>query len=143
MTQRADATTSTRQREAEVSVRDLLAADTATRSLGISLGAVDVGVVTASMPITPSMVNGLGVAHGGYLFLLADTAFAYACAARGTRAMSRHADITYLSPAREGHVVVAHARERSASGRSVIVDVRLTLSDGTLIAESRGHGTVV
>lgn len=113
--------------------------DHASRALGIELIDNGEGRATARMRINPAMVNGHGNAHGGYIFLLADTAFACACNdSHETATVAAGADITYLRPARLGDELVARAHERTTFGRSGIYDVSITR--GTeVIAEFRGH----
>ena len=92
-----------------------------------------------AMTVTEAMVNGHGICHGGFIFALADSAFAFACNSHGERAVARHAAIDFLRPARLGETLRAEAIERARSGRSGIYDVRVTGLDGGLIAEFRGH----
>jgi acyl-CoA thioesterase len=86
------------------------------------------------------MVNGHAIAHGGYLFLLADTAFAYACNTERPPTVARSCHIEFLAPAREGDVLEAEAVERMREGRGGICDVAVRrAADGALLAEFRGH----
>jgi acyl-CoA thioesterase len=94
------------------------------------------------MRITDAMVNGHGTAHGGYVFLLADTAFACACNSHGPVTVAAGADISFVRPARSGDLLVAYAQERVTSGRSGIYDVTVT-SDGEVVAEFRGRSRVI
>ena len=92
------------------------------------------------MPVTATMVNGHDICHGGYVFTLADSAFALACNSRGQTTVAAGGDITFVAPARLGDVLVAEARVRAAYGRSGLTDVRVTREgDGALIAELRGR----
>jgi acyl-CoA thioesterase len=93
------------------------------------------------MPIGQRMVNGHGICHGGYIFALADTAFAYACNTYGERVVASHCSIAFLRPGQLGERLTAVAEERARAGRSGIYDVRITRPDGT--AEFRGHSRVV
>jgi acyl-CoA thioesterase len=92
--------------------------------------------------VTTDMVNGHGMTHGGYVFLLADTAFALACNTAGPVTVAAGADITFLRPATAGDVLEAHAAERASSGRSGVYDVTVT-RDGDVIAEFRGRSRAV
>ena len=112
--------------------------DHASRALGIELLEAGGGRARARMRITPAMVNGHGIAHGGYVFLLADTAFACACNSHGPVTVAASADITFIAPAREGDELVADAEERTRFGRSGIYDVSVRRGEDT-IAEFRGH----
>ena len=116
----------------------MFAADRASRALGIEVIAQGEGTATLRMTVTPSMVNGHGTAHGGYLFLLADSAFACACNSHGPVTVASGADITFVAPAHEGDTLVATAREVTRFGRSGIYDVSVVRGD-TVIAEFRGH----
>lgn len=117
--------------------------DQAAQQLGIELKEIQPGRALLGMTIAPRMVNGHGSCHGGYIFALADTAFAYACNAYGNRAVASHCSITYLRPGKLGEHLTALAEERARTGRSGIYDVRITRPDGAVIAEFRGHSRVV
>ncbi|MCI2416484.1 hydroxyphenylacetyl-CoA thioesterase PaaI [Saccharopolyspora sp. K220] len=112
--------------------------DRASQALGIELVETGSGHASARMRITEAMVNGHGIAHGGYLFLLADTAFACACNSHGPTTVAARADITFIRPARRGDLLIARAEQRSQFGRSGIYDVSVHCGD-QLIAEFRGH----
>jgi acyl-CoA thioesterase len=101
---------------------------------------VEVDHAVVRMSITQAMVNGHDIAHGGFIFSLADSAFALACNSRGQLTVAAGADITFVASARLGDVLVADSRVRAAYGRSGITDVTVTReSDGALIAEFRGR----
>ncbi len=114
------------------------AADTASRSAGVRIGDVAPGRATATMRVTSTMVNGHGICHGGYLFFLADTAFAFACNTHGHPVVATGADITFLAPVREGDDLVAVAVERVVRGRSGLYDVTVTRA-GEPVVEFRGR----
>jgi acyl-CoA thioesterase len=114
-------------------------ADAASRGLGITIDGLRPGGATARMRAAESMLNGHGVVHGGYLFLLADTAFAYACNSHGPPAVARSAEVVFVAPVRLGDDLRAVARERARYGRSGIYDVTVHRADGTLVAEFRGQ----
>lgn len=105
---------------------------------------LDVGDGTAlvRVRIGPAMVNGHGIAHGGFVFLLADTAFACACNSRGRVTVAAGADITFIAPVREGDVLTAAAAERVSYGRSGIYDVTVRRDD-EVVAEFRGRSRQV
>jgi acyl-CoA thioesterase len=94
------------------------------------------------MTITKEMVNGHAIAHGGFVFMLADTAFACACNSHGPVTVAAGADITFVAPAREGDLLVASAEERTRYGRSGIYDVTVRRGDD-VIAEFRGRSRTV
>lgn len=115
------------------------AEDPGTRSLGMTLEHVGPGTARIAMTVRPEMVNGHGLCHGGYIFTLADSAFAFACNTYNERVVAQHCAITFLRPAKLGMRLVATAAERSRAGRSGIYDVTVTGGDGTVIAEFRGN----
>lgn len=115
--------------------------DAVSASLGILVDSVEAGRVALRMPVAAAMANGHGLVHGGYLFLLADTAFAYACASLGRPSVTRTADIAFLAPGRTGADLAAVAELRTEAGRTTIVDVRVTQGD-ELLAEFRAHGAL-
>jgi acyl-CoA thioesterase len=120
----------------------MFAADAASRALGIELVAIEAGAASVRMRLTAAMVNGHEIAHGGYVFFLADTAFACACNSHGPVTVAAAAEITYVAPARLGDELIAVATERTRFGRSGIYDVTVFRADGegrTVIAEFRGH----
>ena len=113
-------------------------ADAASQGLGIVLGDVAPGRAVATMSVRPDMVNGHGTCHGGFLFLLADTAFAFACNTHGPPVVAAGADVSFLAPVREGDVLVATAVERVVTGRSGLYDV--TVRRGAdVVLEFRGR----
>jgi acyl-CoA thioesterase len=120
----------------------MFAADEASRSLGIELLEHGEGTAELRMTVTPAMVNGHKIAHGGYLFLFADTAFACACNSHGPMTVAAGADIDFIAPAYEGDVLVATATERARFGRSGIYDVSVRRGD-QVIAEFRGRSRTV
>ncbi|HEY3006416.1 MAG TPA: hydroxyphenylacetyl-CoA thioesterase PaaI [Kribbellaceae bacterium] len=116
--------------------------DLASRRLGIEVLHAGQGRATAQMTITKEMVNGHAIAHGGFVFMLADTAFACACNSHGPVTVAAGADITFVAPAREGDLLVASAEERTRYGRSGIYDVTVRRGDD-VIAEFRGRSRTV
>jgi acyl-CoA thioesterase len=127
----------TEEAEAGRRAEQLYERDLATRTLGIVLEDVGPGRATARMTVTAAMVQGHGTCHGGYLFLLADTAFAFACNTRGTTVASG-ADVEFLAPVHEGDELVASARERALRGRSGVYDVTVRRGEEP-VAEFRGR----
>ena len=117
----------------------MFSADRASRLLGMELLDVGDGTAVVRMRVSQAMVNGHGIAHGGYVFLLADTAFACACNSRGGVAVvAAGADITFIAPVRDGDLLVATAAERVSYGRSGIYDVTVRRGD-EVVAEFRGR----
>ena len=116
--------------------------DDASKGLGMEILAVGPGHATLTMTVQPHMVNGQRIAHGGFIFLLADSTFAFACNSRNERTVAAQCDITFIKPGKLGDRLVATAREISRSGRSGIYDISVT-TDGVVIAEFRGHSRTV
>ena len=121
---------------------EMFEADHASRGLGMRLLEVGDGTAAVQMTIGPSMLNGHAIAHGGYLFMLADTAFACACNSRGPVTVAVGADITFVTTAKEGDVLVATAEERVSYGRSGIYDVSVRRG-AEVVAELRGRSRSV
>ncbi|MFI2557269.1 hydroxyphenylacetyl-CoA thioesterase PaaI [Nocardia farcinica] len=123
--------------------RQMFADDLASRALGIEIVALSPGHATATMTVSDRMVNGHGITHGGYVFLLADTTFALACNSHSRSAVAARADIRYLRPTRAGELLTATAVERAVFGRNGIYDVTVTDSAGRTVAEFRGDSRVI
>jgi acyl-CoA thioesterase len=114
--------------------------DHAAQAAGVEIVEPGPGRSVARLTVRPDMVNGHDIAHGGYVFLLADTAFAYACNGYGPIVVARSCHIEFLAPARSGDVLEAEATERTRAGRNGIYDVAVRRpADDTLVAEFRGH----
>ncbi|MGJ4997476.1 hydroxyphenylacetyl-CoA thioesterase PaaI [Bradyrhizobium sp. HKCCYLS3077] len=112
--------------------------DRASQGLGMQIVEIGPGRATLRMTIQPHMVNGHGIAHGGFIFTLADSAFAFACNSHNDRTVAAQGSISFIRPGKLGDVLTARAHEVSRSGRSGIYDVRVTAGE-TIIAEFRGH----
>ena len=123
---------------AQASAAAMWAGDQASAGLGMTLDHVAPGCARLSMTVQPRMLNGHGTCHGGFIFALADSAFAFACNTGGMASVAAHCSISFLRPARGGDALVASAEERQREGRSGIYDVRVTCGDA-VIAEFRGH----
>ncbi len=117
-------------------------ADLASRELGMELAEAGDGRAVVTMPVRPDMLNGHGIGHGGYVFLLADTAFACASNSYGPVAVAAGADITFITPVRAGDVLVATAAERVTFGRSGIYDVTVRRGN-VVVAEFRGRSKTI
>jgi len=117
--------------------------DRASRALGMQIADVGPGRATLTMAVTETMTNGHGMCHGGFIFTLADSTFAFACNAYNQRAVAQHCAVTFLRPARLGDILTAQCVERARAGRSGIYDVSVRIADGTLIAEFRGHSRTI
>ena len=116
--------------------------DDASKGLGMEILEIKPGHATLAMTVRPDMVNGQRIAHGGFIFTLADSAFAFACNSHNERVVAAQGNITFIKPGKLGDRLVATAREISRSGRSGIYDVHVTVGE-TAIAEFRGHSRTV
>ena len=128
----------TPQERALRSAEMLIAGDRASEWFGLERIEVDEGRARFRMTVEPHHANGHGICHGGVIFGLADTAFAFACNSRNQSTVAQHNAITYLAPGRIGDVLEADAREISLTGRTGVTDVTVTNQDGVVIAEFRG-----
>jgi acyl-CoA thioesterase len=116
----------------------MFARDRAARELGIQIRDVGEGRATLSMVVRPNMLNGHAIAHGGFVFALADTAFAYACNSRNESTVALQCSISFARAAREGELLVAVAEERSRANRTATYDVSVTSDGGETVALFRG-----
>jgi acyl-CoA thioesterase len=124
----------------------MFAADLASKSLGIEVREIAEGRAVVSMRVRETMVNGHDIAHGGYLFLLADTAFAGACNSYGPVTVAAGAEISFVTSARLDDLLIATAEVRTRYGRNGIYDVTVHREDPdgrTVIAEFRGRSREV
>lgn len=125
-------------------VRRMWDDDVASRKLGMTLHAASGGTAVVTMTVTDEMVNGHGLAHGGYLFLLADSAFACACNSPGPVTVAAGADIVFVASARSGDRLEATAVERTRAGRSGVYDITVRrATDDAVIAEVRGRSRTI
>ncbi|NMO56661.1 hydroxyphenylacetyl-CoA thioesterase PaaI [Actinoplanes sp. TBRC 11911] len=116
--------------------------DTASKALGIELLDAGNGEATLRMRVTGDMLNGHAMTHGGYVFMLADTAFACACNSHGPVTVAAGADISFVRPTKAGDVLMAYAKERVTRGRSGLYDVTVTC-EGDVVAEFRGRSRTI
>jgi acyl-CoA thioesterase len=115
------------------------ARDRASQALGMELEDVRPGYARLRMTVRADMLNGHGTCHGGIVFALADSAFAFACNSRGVVTVASGCSVEFLSPAREGDELVAVATERSHEGRNGVYDVDVRTADERLVATFRGR----
>ena len=128
----------TPQALAEQVAAAMYARDPASQGLGITLDGVGAGCATMSMTIRADMLNGHGSCHGGFIFTLADSAFAFACNSHNLVTVGAGCTIDYLAPGRPGDVLTAEAIERTLAGRTGIYDVDVRNQEGRVIATFRG-----
>jgi acyl-CoA thioesterase len=113
--------------------------DHASRSCGMAIAAVGVGSAVLTMTVRDDMVNGLGLCHGGMIFMLADSAMAFASNAANVVSVAAGASIEFLAPARLGDLLTATATERTRGARTCLHDVEVRSADGTLVAVFHGR----
>jgi acyl-CoA thioesterase len=125
----------------------MYARDRASQRLGIHIVDVAAGRATLRMQVTEDMINGHGICHGGYVVLLADSAFAFACNTANQRTVAQGLDVTFLTAVPIGATLEAAAGLRSERGRSGVYDVtvrRVDVSDdGEIVAELRGRSRII
>lgn len=119
------------------------ASDRASPWVGIELGEVDEGKAEMSLQVQEHHCNGHGICHGGVIFTLADSTFAFACNSRNQSTVAQHNTISFIRPGQLGDRLEAVAREVSLSGRSGIYDVRVTNQNSDVIAEMRGMSRAI
>lgn len=128
----------TPQERAERSAKAMMAQDVATREMGMTLEHIAPGHAVMVMQVAPHMLNGHRICHGGYIFSLADSAFAFACNSYNQVTVAQQNQITYVTPGQPGEMLTATAQEVSRSGRSGVYDVTVTGEDGRTVALFRG-----
>jgi len=123
---------------AQDAVNAMWSRDQAAQALGMEIRQVLAGSATLRMRVRKDMVNGHQICHGGLIFTLADTAFAYACNSYNQNTVASACHIDFLAPGREGDVLEAVAIERSSAGRTGVYDVEVRVVDGHAVALFRG-----
>jgi len=126
------------QRIAERAAAAMWERDRASQGLGMRIVSVGPGVARLAMQVRADMLNGHDICHGGFIFTLADSAFAFACNSYNQVTVASGCAIDFIAPAREGDELVAHARERSASGRTGVYDIDVSNQRGETVALFRG-----
>ncbi len=120
-------------------MREMMKRDRASASLGMVVERDDIGHAVVSMLLRDDMMNGHDITHGGFVFALADTAFAIACNDDVAVTVAAGADITFLKATRAGQTLRATAVERARGGRSALFDVTVVDETGDVVAEFRGR----
>ena len=126
------------QELAEAVAEAMWSRDRAAQALGMRIDSVAPGRASLSMPVRSDMVNGHHICHGGLIFTLADTAFAYACNAYNRNTVASGCNIDFVATGREGDTLLAEAAERTLSGRTGVYDVTVRDSAGNTVALFRG-----
>lgn len=126
---------------AQRAAQSMFESDTCSRWLGMSLEEVRPGYARMRMPVRPEFLNGLGICHGGLMFTLADSTFAFACNSYDIPAVAAACTIEFLRPVRGGDELTAEAREQVLNGRHGVYDIRVTNRSGETVALFRGKST--
>lgn len=126
------------QQIAERAAEAMWQQDKASKYAGLELKSVAPGTAVMHLKVAQHHANGLGICHGGFIFLLADSTFAFACNSYNRATLAQQADINFIAPGKLGDTLIATASETSRKGRSGIYDVRVTNQDGEDIALFRG-----
>lgn len=127
-----------KQALAELAGRAMYERDPASQALGMTLDAIRPGYARMRMRVREDMLNGHGTCHGGFIFTLADSAFAFACNSHNLNTVGAGCTIDYLAPGRAGDVLVAEATEQALAGKTGVYDVVVTDAEGRRIALFRG-----
>ena len=128
---------------AEACAAEMWRSDRASQALGMRIERIAPGEAVIAMPIRPEMANGHDICHGGYMFTLADSTFAFACNTYGQRTVAQQCSVTFLRPVKSGVTLTAYAIERARSGRSGIYDVTVRDDKDVVVAEFRGHSRTI
>jgi acyl-CoA thioesterase len=123
---------------AELAGKAMYERDPASQALGMKLDEIRPGYARMSMPVRGDMLNGHATCHGGYIFMLADSAFAFACNSHNFVTVGAGCSIDYLAPGREGDLLVAEAVEQALTGKTGVYDIVVTNQEGRKIALFRG-----
>jgi acyl-CoA thioesterase len=116
----------------------MFARDAASQAMGMTIAGIGAGHAELRMTVRADMLNGHAICHGGFIFTLADSAFAFACNSYNLTTVASGCSIDFIAPAREGDVLTAAAHERSASGRTGVYDIEVVNQRGEMIAFFRG-----
>ena len=142
----ADTAASNQENDQDIAERSAAAMferDRTARGLGITVDRIAPGEADLTMTVRDDMMNGHGTCHGGYIFTLADSAFAFACNSYGQISVAAAADISFLRAACDGDRLTAAAREIYREGRNGIYDVEVRNQSGEVIAQFRGKSRTV
>lgn len=123
---------------AELAGRTMYSRDPATQALGILLAEIRPGYARMTMPVRRDMLNGHQTCHGGYIFMLADSAFAFACNSHNYNTVGAGCTIDYLAPGRVGDLLTAEASEQALAGKTGVYDIKVTNQEGRTVALFRG-----
>lgn len=128
---------------AETCARAMWERDATSQGLGMAVERVAPGEAVVTMAVRADMVNGHDTCHGGFIFLLADSAFAYACNTYDVNTVAASCDISFLKAVHRGERLSAHARETYRQGRNGIYDIAVSDHKGAVVAQFRGKSRTV
>ena len=123
---------------AELAGKTMYERDPTSQALGMLLAEIRPGYARMTMTVRADMLNGHRTCHGGYIFMLADSTFAFACNSHNANTVGAGCSIDYLAPGREGDVLTAEAVEQALSGKTGVYDIAVTNADGRTVALFRG-----
>jgi acyl-CoA thioesterase len=129
----------TSQHTAERAAAEMYAADRASQALGMTIAEVAPGFARLTMSVRADMANGHAICHGGFIFALADSAFAFACNSHGKPTVAAGVSVDFVAPVPVGDVLTAVARERWRGKRTGVYDIEVTRADGAVVAYVRGR----
>jgi acyl-CoA thioesterase len=127
------------QRVADAVGVGMLKNDRASRALGMQVTAIGPGSATLTMTVRDDMLNGFEICHGGFMTLLADSAFAFACNSRNALTVAAGLDVEFIAPAQRGDQLTARASEVHLAGRNGLYDIEVTNQRGERVAMVRGR----
>jgi len=128
---------------AEACAEILWSGDHASRKLGITIEAIAPGYAELSMTVADDMLNGHSTCHGGFMFTLADSTFAFACNTYNQNCVAQHCTISYLSPVYKDDILHATGREVSKHGRNGIYDISISNQNDIKVVEFRGFSRTI
>ena len=123
---------------AELATKTMFERDPASQALGMALAEVRPGYARMTMPIRQDMLNGHQICHGGYIFMLADSAFAFACNSHNHATVAAGCSIEFLAAGKLGDLLSAEAMEQTLSGKTGVYDVKVSNQEGRIVALLRG-----
>jgi acyl-CoA thioesterase len=123
---------------AELAGKTMYQRDRASQALGMELAEIRPGYARMTMPVRADMLNGHQTCHGGYIFMLADSAFAFACNSHNHNTVGAGCSIDYLAPGREGDLLTAEGVEQALSGKTGVYDIKVSNQEGRTVALFRG-----
>lgn len=135
---KAQAQATDAQALAELAGKAMFERDPASQGLGMLLSEIRPGYARMTMPVREDMLNGHRICHGGYIFMLADSAFAFACNSHNHNTVGAGCNIEFLAPGRLGDLLTAEAEEQTLSGKTGVYDVKVSNQEGRILALLRG-----